>query len=307
MLPVFNMARAQVFLRGSARLAFPVFVLASAIAMAGTTALGLGLVTPRYSATLVVGPTARMGAAAIGARLPNAGLGALASVTEPGPADEQLSDFSRYLQLLRSVPVAERLMGTPGVPQRLFADRWDAARGEWRAPTGVWAGLRAATMGLAGRRSWAVPDAVALAGELGRRVTIDSVGTGPMRRVTFRDPDRAFALALLGMVADAADARLRDEAGRRARAQIDHVRRALAVGNTAGDHKRALVDLLAEEERVLMVLEVDLPFAADTIEPVHAAALPDWPDVPMIAAAAGLATIAAGAAWWGWRRPVERA
>lgn len=283
---------------------FVVLVLLGAIAAGLATALASRLVTPRHTASVVVGPTARVGAAAIGARLPNAGLGVLATVTEPGPADEQLSDYSRFLQLLRSLPIAERLMATPGVPQRLFADRWDAARGEWRAPGGLWAGTRGLLLGLAGRRAWVAPDAVALAEELGRRVTIDAVGTGPMRRVSFRDADRGFAVALLSAVVEAADSHLREEAARRAQAQIDHVRLSLGT-TTSAEHRRALADLLAEEERVLMVLEVDLPFAADTLEPVHAAALPDWPNVPMIGGVAALAVIAAGAAWWGWRRPRE--
>lgn len=60
----------------------------------------LRLVIPQYTAVMVIGPTARVGAAAMGARLPVLiGRETAAAASEPGPGDEILSDFARYLQL----------------------------------------------------------------------------------------------------------------------------------------------------------------------------------------------------------------
>ena len=59
----------------------------------------LRLVTPQYTAVMVIGPTARVGAAAMGARLPVLiGREAAAAASEPGPGDEILSDFARYCE-----------------------------------------------------------------------------------------------------------------------------------------------------------------------------------------------------------------
>jgi uncharacterized protein involved in exopolysaccharide biosynthesis len=43
-----------------------------------------------------------------------------------------------------------------------------------------------------------------------------------------------------------------------------------------------------------MMIEVDLPFAADVIEPAFAAQRPDWPNPAMVLPAAGLFGFVAG-------------
>lgn len=57
------------------------------------------------------------------------------------------------------------------------------------------------------------------------------------------------------------------------------------------EHRRILIELKNEQERALVMLGVDLPFAADVVEAPSAEQLPDWPDVPLVltmALAAGL-------------------
>lgn len=252
-------------------------VAACALAALLLALAGLRLVPAEHTASMVVGPTARTGVAAMGPRMPVHGADGAFGLAEPGSGDEALSDFARFLQLLGSVPVAARLMADPALEQRLFPERWDAGSGRWTAPSGAAPTLKRLLLGLAGREDWVEPDAEALATRLRRALLVSPVGTGPMRRLTLRHADRAFALELLGRLAAAADAHLRGEAMRRSAAQVAHVRAKLATV-TQADHRRPLVDLLAEQERVSLLIEVDLPFAADPIEPPSAARLPDWPD-----------------------------
>lgn len=246
-------------------------------------------VTPQFTAGMLVGPTARVGAAAMGARLPVLmGHDTTLAAAEPGPGDEILSDFGRYLELLGSVPVAERLMADAELVLPLFPGRWDAEARQWRPPPGALPWLKRLFLAMVGREDWVEPDAERLSSALKDRIVVEMVRSGPMRRITLRHPDREFALRLLGAVAAATDAHLRGEAARRSAAQIAHARARLA-GITVAEHRRALADLLSEQERVAMMIEVDLPLAADPIVPPAAARQPDWPNPVLVVPAAGLA------------------
>ena len=247
---------------------------------------GLRLVPAEHTASMVVGPTARTGVAAMGPRKPVHGADGAFGLAEPGPGDETLSDFARFLELLGSVPVAARLMADPALLPRLFPERWDAATGRWAAPSGVGPAVKRLLLALVGREDWVEPDAEALALRLRRALVVSPVSTGPMRRLALRHPDRAFALDLLGRITAAADAHLRAEAVRRSVAQIDFLRAKIA-SVTQIEQRRPLVELLAEQERVFLLIEVDLPLAADPIEPPSAARLPDWPD-PLVVLPAAL-------------------
>lgn len=178
----------------------------------------LRAVPPEHTAVMVVGPTSTTGFAAMGARIPIVGHEA-ASAAEQGTGMEALSDFARFLHLLTSVPVAERLMGDTELLHRMFPERWDVQAGAWTEPEGAMAALRRLLLHLSGRDEWVEPDAGAVARYLRSRVVVEPVGTGPMRRVRFRHADRMFAIVLLRALAVTTDAHLRGEASRRSLAQ----------------------------------------------------------------------------------------
>lgn len=269
------------------------WLVASFTTVAGVLAvLALRAVPAEHTASMVVGPIARGGASAMGVRAPvSTRANSPLSVLEFGGGDEVLSDFTRFIELLTSPPVAARLMAEPEVLHHLFPERWDAATGRWRAPGGLLGRLRGLVLALAGHEDWIEPDAETLSRQLRRIVVVQSLGTNPMRRILYRDGDRAFAIRLLERMTAAADAHLRAEASNRAAAQIAHIRR--RIEETPGnDDRRALTDLLADQERVAMMIAVDLPFAADPIEPPGAPNHPDWPN-PLIILPLALATGAA--------------
>ncbi len=219
--------------------------LVPALALAATllAALALRVLPSEHTASMVVGPIARTGASAMGARTPVAMRADMPlSVLEFGNGDETLSDFARFVELLTSPTVAVRLMAEPGLLPRLFPERWDAASGRWRTPGGLSGWLRGLMLGLAGRADWSVPDADIVAQHLRRAIIVQSLGTTPMRRISIRDSDRAFAVKLLQRLTAAADGRLREEAIRRANAEIDYIRARLAVTQSA-DSRKALVEL----------------------------------------------------------------
>lgn len=275
-------------------------------AVAGTVAL-LWTVQPEFTAVMVIGPTSISGFAAMGARIPQSGREA-ASAAEQGTGSEALSDFARYLHLLTSFPVAERLMADPRLVQRMFPDRWDAQAGEWTEPAGAASGLRRLLFRLSGREEWVAPDASVVAQYLRRRVVVEPVGTSAMRRIRFRHSDRGFAVAFLRSLAEQTDAHLRGEARRRTAAQLEFAD-TLATSLSQTEHRRVFAELRNEQQRVLVMLDVGLPFAADVVEAPSADALPDWPDPMMVltvALAAGLSVGVMAAAFGATRRSWAR-
>ena len=279
--------------------------LAAGIAGAVAAILWLRCLEPRFTAVMVVAPLAERGTAGMGTRLPAA---------EPGngparqvPAhDEVLSDFGRFLALLRAVTVAEALAEDPAILHGAFAPMWNGRERRWQAPPGFGPALRRLLARLAGQPGRDVPDADLLARHLAREVEIVRIGETALRRITYRHADRDFALTLLTRLHRLADGRLRAEAARRTKIQIAHLRSRLDRV-TQAEHRRVLADLLAGYERVLLLLEVDLPFAADVIEPPHAGPVPDGPDPAVIVPLAASAGLAFGSfllfAWMGAGRP----
>ncbi|MBK1841641.1 hypothetical protein JHL17_30000 [Azospirillum sp. YIM B02556] len=254
--------------------------------------IALWLVTPAYTATMVIGPMARIGAAATGSRVPVSSGRDSATGAESGAADESLSDFARYLELFGSGPVAEQLAREPDVLHALFPDRWDAGEGRWRPPPGPLPMAKRALLALVGRRDWVEPDGDRVERALRERLLIDMLRSGPMRRISFRHADRATAVDLLGRIAAATDAHLRSEAARRSAAQIAHIKLRLDAV-TVAVHRQALSDLLLDQERVAMMIGVDLPYAADMLQPPAAGMLPDWPNPAAVVPLAGLVGLVA--------------
>lgn len=270
-----------------------VFAAAAPLLAMGCAVLVLRATTPEFTAVMTVAPTARSGGAGAGLRVAGGtamdGGKPASAMAEPGMADETLSDFARYLELLRALPSAEIFLRDSATMAALFPRQWRADIGGWGPPPGFWPSVKRFALTLAGRPTWTPPDAATLTDLLRRRIDVSQVGTGPMRRVTFRHADREFALSFLQRLATTAENRQKSEAARRALVQIDFIRIRLQRNLPNPQHALALAQMLADEERLLLALEVDLPYAADVVEPPHAAASPDWPDALLTIGAAGLA------------------
>ncbi len=279
----------------------------AAAMLAGTVLMSLALhvVPAQFTATMVVGPTGRSGPASMGPRAPALAPAAGRTIAEQGTADELVSDFARYLALLTSVPVAEKLVDDPEIMREIFRTSWDGAAGQWRPPTGLISRAGRALRWLAGHQTWAPPDASDLARHLKRQLSIESVSGGPLRRLVYRHEKRDFAMLLLSRVHAATEAHLREEAVRRVKAEMGHVGRRLD-GLSNMENYRALSALLGEQERLLLMLDVGLPYAADALEAPSSLSLADWPN-PILLLPAGalgglfLALFGIGA-YQGWRR-----
>jgi uncharacterized protein involved in exopolysaccharide biosynthesis len=235
--------------------------------------LWLNIVTPQYTAEMILGPTSQNGVAARGARLPLENVQNEKIRTTPAEmtADETLSDFSRIIQLLSS----------PEIATRLLQDKKLAVQQHLLSSHGMGHGLKILLWRLAGQSLNPDDDPANLAELLTRDVQIDTIGRSAMRRVTFRNKDRDFALDLLNALYKAGDAQLRAQGQTRTTSEIAYLRVALDHV-TLADQRKALLDLLAEQEQTQLLISVDLPFAADQIQAATAPSNPDWPPVGLV-------------------------
>ena len=233
--------------------------------------------TPQYTASMVVGPISLRGATAVGTPLPDQSGNGFRQIG----SGAELSDYTRYLQLLTTPNVMAGLQDkVPNLLPTLFSREWDQTHSQWQPPRGFTATLRRFLNWSLRRPGWRAPDTERLSGYLAKEVKISMVtlpGTPtPMRRITYRNADRGLAIGILYGLHQSAEGLLREEADRRSQAVIEYIQ--MEMGKIGlQEHRAALVQLLAEQERVRMMISLNLPYAADIITPPTAPLQPDYP------------------------------
>lgn len=242
-------------------------------------------IQPEYTVKMVVGPVSANGTASMGT--PAAHLNEMeignASMANP----ESLSDYDRYLQLLTSPSVAENLIShVPGILPLFFPDKWDAKKKEWVLP---WQAIPAEIINRArGGAAWQAPTADDLSSRLKAMLQQRVIGATPMRELRLRHADRGFAITLLYAMHQAADNVLREEAERRSVAISHYIEKQLETVKLQ-EHRQVLSEMLAAQERIRILVSVDLPYAADIIQPPATGQQPDTPQPWPIIIFGGLA------------------
>ena len=116
-----------------------------------------------------------------------------------------------------------------------------------------------------------------LAHYLKKHLKLEPVGSTPLRRLAYLHPDRDFAVYLIGRVHRITDEMIRVSILQEVNGRIDYLGKALARTQNA-DHRRALTELLMEQERLKMLVSLDQPYAAAIVEPPAAGIRTAWPD-----------------------------
>ncbi|MEO0391951.1 MAG: hypothetical protein AAF213_01750 [Pseudomonadota bacterium] len=279
--------------------------------------------TPAFTATMVVGPTAQLGLAGRGMRVPNVNPTLSSNLSELH-TDERVSDFEHFRRIMTSAAILASITRDEAFMRRLMPDRWDADSRRWQVPEADDDGrltnwLRGTALPFTLAQPAAAPqgdsyvevygaDGGYLAGWLKRQLLIRRVGETAMYSVSFRHVDREISLGLLKRLYERADRDLRREAKRRIDIQVAYLTTQMQRTDLAS-HRQAMSELLARELQTSLMLGVDLPFAADMIEPPEAARMADWPAPLPIAGVAllvgALLGFAIGFAWIDRQRRVE--
>ncbi len=121
----------------------------------------------------------------------------------------------------------------------------------------------------------------ALAAYLSRRVRLEPVGNTPLRRLTYYHPDPVFASYLLTRLHHITDMLIRQGIRIETQERIAYLQDAL-IRTANPDHRRALTDLLMEQERLRMLVSIEQPYAASVVEPSAPSVKPEWPDFALV-------------------------
>lgn len=257
-------------------------------------------IRPQYTVRMVVGPVSANGPAGMGT--PAARLQDLRreDTNAANSGMDTLTDYDRYLQLLTSAAMAENLIrNVPDILQTLFPDRWNAREKKWQLPLAAWP---AEIINRArGGNPWQAPTADDLSNKLDELLQLRVIGATPMRELRLHYPDRGFGLTLLYAMHEAADNVLREEAARRSTSITEYIQKQLQTVRLE-EHRRVLSELLASQERIRILVAVNLPYAADIVEPPNAPLQPDTPAPWPIIVFCSLIGTAASAFYTTWPR-----
>lgn len=214
---------------------------------------------PSYRAEIIVSPANPIQGAEVSSLLANDDFFALRYLVQRVGVSNS-SDFMRFETTYAGPQVAAVLLGDPQVRRGLEADRSFVFSG----PDTRW-------------------NAARLSQYIARRVRLEPVGQGPMRKLVYLHPDAGFAVYFLSRIQSAGDALIRKGIREDAGQRIAYLQEAIDSTNNP-EHRKALTALLMEQERLRMLVSIDQSYAASVIEPASASYKSVWPDKILVVA-----------------------
>jgi len=254
------------------------WVLGAALIGMFSAFLFIQLSVPQYKASIILSPAAPMTGAETSSMLANDDLFALRFLVQRlGPG--QGSDFQRFENIYTGPSVAAILLSDQKILQGLRSDKSYV----FAAPEQNWSPEK-------------------LSAYLKKRTRLEPVGTSNARRMVYFHQDGAFAKYMLSAIHHIADGLIRRDIREDSRARVDYLRSAIADTSNP-EHRRTLTTLLMEQERLLMLVSIDQPYAASVVEPAAIGVKPEWPDTKLVYLAAALVCALLGFLAHGvWRR-----
>lgn len=226
-------------------------MLGFAIVAALAAFIFLSLSNNYYQAEMIIAPASPMGFSTRGSAGAKASEGTI-SVQE---ADLQSNAaFVRFENIYSGASVASFLVKDEDFVSKLALDRmFEFSKG---------------------RSRW---DAQSLSEYIEKRVHLEPVSGTSLRRLSYMHPDKAFAAEMVRRVHRITDEMIRASILVETNQRIDYLNKALAKASNP-DHKRTLVDLMMEQERLKMMVSLDQAYAAAIIEPPYVLFRTRWPD-----------------------------
>ncbi len=242
-----------------------------ALAVAATVII---FATPCYKASMIIAPA------------DGYALGDYASTVADGhsldlpfwrPKDQEgvSTDFYRFTYTITGSSVAAILLKDQSVLAGIAKDgRWKDKGHDWSAEE--------------------------LADYLDKNLRVEHLGTTPLRRISYKHPDSAFAAAFLRKVHLVADQLIRRDRRRQSENRIEYLQDALQK-TINPDHRKGIANLLMQQEHIRMLANLDEPYAAIVVEPPASTPRPVWPNIPVIFAVFTLLGVLCGYLVWSAR------
>jgi Chain length determinant protein len=224
------------------------------------TVVALHFSTYEYTATLKV--TAVQKDRQLSSNL--AGLASLAGVSLPGGSAG--SQLTQYIELLKSRNVSATLASDPYIMKHVFSDQWDSKSKQWRPKSGLSVTLTHMMKAIIGMpiHQWSAPDAEMLNKYIVRKLKLAEDNKSNVLSIMMEDKSPSFAIYFVNKIHNATDYQLRRRALDRSQKYVLYLESKLPLVTNA-DHRKALVDSLGEQEKVLMLASADSPFAAEPL------------------------------------------
>jgi uncharacterized protein involved in exopolysaccharide biosynthesis len=255
--------------------------------------LGLALTTlfgsrPVYIVEMAITPVTENEESLSGAIGGLSGLASLVGVSLPNGS--MGTPFDELLDLLTSQRLADLVAEDHDLMVRLFRRRWNPETESWRPPAGPIASFSRSLREALELPQIGDPGSDDVRRFLQSNLDVTQSDNGAVRYVELRGEDPVMARELLLMLYNAADQAIRQATLQRTSQQIaflDSRLRTLAVA----EHRAALTQLLSDQEKRLMLLQIDQPYAARIIDPPALPRLPIWPRPLLTLGVAGLSAV----------------
>jgi hypothetical protein len=265
------------------------------------TAIGLTLgirnltnYAPVYEAKMVVSP---LGGIQTSSRLGSSGIQGIAKISglsELLGKTGEATVFDRLRYAIGSINLVQKLDKNEDIIRRTSPDSWDSEKSVWIRPTGLRFETEQKIKAALHLRLWQHPTAESFAEFLKSAIEIKEEKDAPFYSITYRHADREKAGQFLQKIFYAADVFLRDQDRLRALEKKAYLEKRLEEVSLQ-DHKMLMLSLLAQTEQRLMLLQSELTYSANIIEPVFVASAPTSPnflkDVGVVVMAWFLASI----------------
>ncbi|HEU4839544.1 MAG TPA: Wzz/FepE/Etk N-terminal domain-containing protein [Micavibrio sp.] len=208
------------------------------------------LSTPLYRASMIVAPADGY---ALGdyASSVSEGEGLTIPFWRPREAGGISTDFHRFVYTVKGTAAAAILLKDSSVLSGIARDGSRASKAD----------------------KWTPEE---LADYLDKKLRIEHLGATPLRRLSYKHPDPAFAAAFLRKIHLVADQLIRRDRRRQSESRIRYLTDTLQK-TVNPDHRKGIANLLMQQEHIQMLANLDEPYAAIVVEPPAASPHPVWP------------------------------
>lgn len=249
-------------------------------------------VTPAYTAVAVIGPPNPSPINSMLSSMGGGGLGGIAKSLTSGSLFGGGNDpFQEYQQLLQSPRIAMEITDHDSdILKTVFHKRWDSRHNRWKSH-GPLHGIAVALKRVLNRPVVDHPDAnmlnkyfshhLTLAPASSSLLSLANVGAGYMTvSLKLQIANRHKVEHALGVILARADETIRQEQLRDVLARITYIKNELPK-ITLSDQRQSLIQILANQEELQVMLVADKRFASILVSPPHASIVPTFPPTPL--------------------------
>lgn len=188
------------------------------------------------------------------------------------------SEFTQFLELLKSREVAVKLAQQKDLMKALFPLEWSEDENKWRAPQGFSVRVKHLIKVVLGAKPapWTRPDGARLQTMLSTMIVIRESRDSPVTTVLVTMADSAVAVKLLASLTHEADEILRKRVVNRSGSYLDYLTKKLSEQQVQ-DYRQILLEIILQQESKRMLAESDLSYATDTVSGPVAMSSPTTP------------------------------